>query len=269
MSEHAESLHFKDIAAPAPTREGLASRHAALHARLDEDAGPEALGLVIAEWDAVRRQIDSWSALVHLRFAQNTADPDAKAAREYADALAPLVTEYDVAMKRRLLATPEAAEVTGAHAIRLWHTDVTAFDPAIKSALEEESRVGARYTELLASAAIQIDGQTVNLAGLGPYAEHPDRRIRHDAERARWGFFAAHGEELDSLFDQLVQLRHGMARDLGFGSYTPLAYRNMRRVDYDAGDVARYRDQVAEHVVPLVARLLEARRLILASKSNV
>ena len=34
----------------------------------------------------------------------------------------------------------------------------------------------------------------------------------------------------------------------------------MRRVDYDAADVARYRDQVVAHVVPLVARLLEARR---------
>ena len=52
---------------------------------------------------------------------------------------------------------------------------------------------------------------------------------------------------------------HGMARTLGFESYTPLGYRNMRRVDYDAADVARYRDQVAEHVVPLVARILQQR----------
>ena len=34
----------------------------------------------------------------------------------------------------------------------------------------------------------------------------------------------------------------------------------MRRVDYGPDDVARYRDEVATHVVPLVARLLEARR---------
>ena len=35
----------------------------------------------------------------------------------------------------------------------------------------------------------------------------------------------------------------------------------MRRVDYGADEVARYREQVARHVVPLVGRLLEARRV--------
>ncbi len=58
----------------------------------------------------------------------------------------------------------------------------------------------------------------------------------------------------------MVKLRHGMARTLGYDNYTPLGYRRMRRVDYDAADVARYRDQVAEHVVPLVGRILAARR---------
>jgi oligoendopeptidase F len=51
-----------------------------------------------------------------------------------------------------------------------------------------------------------------------------------------------------------------MALKLGYDNYTPLGYRRMRRVDYDAADVARYRDQVAEHVVPLIAKVMEARR---------
>jgi M3 family oligoendopeptidase len=137
---------------------------------------------------------------------------------------------------------------------------VTTFDPAIKPDLEEESRLSARYTELLASAKLQIAGQTVNLAGLGPYAEHPDRSIRHEAERVRWEFFAANAQALDDLYDQLVKLRHRMALKLGLESYTTLAYRRLRRVDYGPEDVVRYRDQVACHVVPLVGRLLQARR---------
>ncbi len=261
MPDMHPSLRFSDITAPTPTRDGLTAAYAALHAQLHQHPEPEALRRVLADWDALRREIDSWSALVHLKFAQNTADAEAKAAREYADALAPVTTGHEVAMKRRLLATPGVEALAGSHALRLWETDVTTFDPAIAAALEEESRLGARYTELLASAAIAIDGHTVNLAGLGPYAENADRDIRHAAEQARWAFFAAHGEELDQLYDQLVRLRHGMATTLGFDSYTPLGYRRMRRVDYDAADVARYRDQVAEHVVPLVARLMEQRRI--------
>ncbi len=35
----------------------------------------------MAEWDALRRSYDTWSALVHLRFAQDTTDAAAQAAR--------------------------------------------------------------------------------------------------------------------------------------------------------------------------------------------
>ena len=255
MPDTHQPIRFADIAAPTPTRDSLAAGYIALNARLDTDL-PGAL----AAWDRLRREVDSWSALVHLRFAQNTLDEAAKAAREYADTLAPVVTDHEVAFKRRLLAMPGLAALAGAHALRLWETDVTTFDPAIAADLEEESRLSARYTALLASAKVDAGGTETNLAGLGPFAENADRQTRHRAEQARWGFFAAHGEELDTLYAELVRLRHGMAGKLGYATYTPLGYRRMRRVDYGPDEVARYRDEVATHVVPLVARLLEARR---------
>ena len=250
---------FADISAPTPTRESLAAAYAGINAALDRGEH----GAALPAWDRLRREYDTWSSLVHLRFAQDTTDAAARADRDYADALAPEAADLETALKRRLLAEPDRAglaAMVGEHALRLWDTDVTTFDPAIKPDLEEESRLSARYTELLASAKLAIAGQEVNLAGLGPYAEDPDRAVRHEAERVRWGFFAEHTDELDDIYDQLVQLRHGMAVKLGFSSYTPLGYRRLRRVDYGPDDVARYREQVVRHVVPLVARLLEARR---------
>ncbi len=257
------ALSFSDIGADTPTQASLSERYDAILALFDTEDGSDRADALVA-WDTLRREYDTWSALVHLRFAQDTADPAAKAAREYADTLSPVAQGFEVAFKRRLLSDPDRAgleAMVGPYALELWETDVTTFDPAIAADLEEEARLSARYTALLAAAAIEIDGQTVNLAGLAPFAEHRDRDTRHRAEQARWAFFAAHGAELDAIYDELVRLRHGMAGKLGFGSYTPLGYRRMRRTDYDAADVARYRDQVAEHVVPLVARLLEERRV--------
>jgi len=255
-------IRFADIAPETQTRESLAAGYSRINALLDRgDAASRAEAL--AEWDRLRREYDSWSALVHLRFAQDTTDAGAKAAREYADALAPGATEHETALKRRLLAETDRAgleALAGRHALRLWETDITTFDPAIAADLEEEAKLDARYTEVLASARFGIGGQEVNLSGLVPYAEDPDRATRHQAEALRWDFFAQHGGELDGIYDALVKLRHGMARKLGYVDYTSLGYRRLRRVDYGPAEVARYRDQVAEHVVPLVARLLEARR---------
>lgn len=253
------TMRFADIAAERPTRESLSAEHADIEALLDAGNRPAAL----AEWDVARRRFETWSALVHLRFAQNTADPAAISDRDYADALAPEATALEIAIKRRLLADPDRAgleSAAGAHAVRLWDCDIATFDPAIKADLEDESRLSARYTSLLASASIEIGGMSVNLSGLAPFAEDPDRAVRHEAEQRRWAFFETHGAELDSLYAGLVTVRHRMATKLGYATYTPLGYKRLRRVDYGPDDVARYRDQVREHVVPLVAKLLERRR---------
>jgi M3 family oligoendopeptidase len=252
-------MRFDEVTAPKPTTETLAAEAKHIMTGLDRGARDEA----VAEWDAARRSTDTWSALVHLRFAQDTKDAEAKANREYADALAPVATEHEVAIKKRLIDDPDRADVealVSPYVLRLWQTDITTFDPAIAADMEEESKLTARYTELLASASFEIDGATVNLSGLTPYAESDDRAMRHRAESLRWAFFEKNGAELDSIYDALVKLRHGMALKLGDKSFTPLAYRRMRRTDYDAADVARYRDEVAEHVVPLIAKLLESRR---------
>ncbi len=92
------------------------------------------------------------------------------------DAISPVITGHEVTMKRRLLATPGVAALAGDHAMRLWEMDITTFDPAIADALEAESKLGARYTALLASAEITIDGQVVNLAALEPSPKAPTAR---------------------------------------------------------------------------------------------
>src|ERR1700733_14311619 len=255
-------IEFAEISVATPTRDSLTARYGVIEAALGQGT-EDGRRAAIAEWDKLRREVDSWEAMVRLRFQQNTADPAAKAARDYADTLLPVATGFEIAIKRRLLADRDRAgleRLVGAHALRLWEMDVTTFEPAIAGDLESEAKTAARYTELLGKAQIAIDGQSVNLAGLEPYAQDLDRETRHKAERLRWEFFAAHGAALDGLYDELVKLRHGMARKLGYETYTALGYRRMRRVDYGPDEVARYRDQVVETVGPLVGRRREQRR---------
>src|ERR1700677_254374 len=130
-------ISFESISVATPDKTSLTSEYRALGRRLD--AG-DLIG-ALHQWDAARRTFKTWRALVHLRFAQDTTDAEAKAAREYADALAPESADLDTNFKRRLLALPDRAGLAreaGGHAVRLWETDVTAFDPAIKPDLEAE-----------------------------------------------------------------------------------------------------------------------------------
>ena len=252
--------HLDDLVFPTPSPGSLATGYGLIDGLLD---GGDRAG-ALAAWDALRRDYGSWATLARLRFQQDTTDVAAEAAREAADGLDAVVAGHDSALKRRLLADPDRdglVAAAGAHAVRLWETDVGTFDPAIAARLVEEAGLAARYTALTSSARFEVEGREVNLPGLAPFAESLDRDVRHRAARAQWKFFAEHGAEFDALFDELVRLRDGMARDLGDASFTALGYRRMRRLDYGPADVARYRDDIVAHVVPLVARLMEERRL--------
>src|ERR1700739_2829621 len=91
---------FTDIAEPRPTLETLATAYHLIHAALDRGD----LAGAVADWDRLRRDYETWSALVHLRFAQDTTNAAAKADRDYADALSPEAADLEIALERRLLA---------------------------------------------------------------------------------------------------------------------------------------------------------------------
>ena len=254
----ATALHFRDVSAPTPDLEALAARVGALRESLAGAGTVEACLEAARAWDGLRREVETYSSLVHLRFNQDTTDPGRKAARQAWDEAEPRWTELEVSMKRALLAhplRPDLEKALGAQAFALWESDVLAFDPAIKADLARESALGAEYTELLASAELTFGGEQLNLSSIQKHRQSAETDVRHGAELVTWEWFAANGEALDRIYDDLVQLRTSMARRLGFDDFTGLGYRRMCRVDYGQADVERLRAGVREHVVPLAEEL--------------
>ncbi|HEY3240368.1 MAG TPA: M3 family oligoendopeptidase [Acidimicrobiia bacterium] len=250
--------HFRDVSAPTPDLEALGARVGELEASFTAGQTVEVCLATVRDWDALRREVDTYSSLVHLRFNQDTTDPERKAARQAWDEAEPRWTELEVSMKRALLAHPlrfRLEEALGAQAFALWQSDVLAFDPDIKADLARESELGAEYVELLASAELSFGGEQLNLSSIVKHRQSGDRDIRYGAERVLWEWFDANREVLDRIFDDLVALRTSMAKRLGFDDFIGLGYQRMCRVDYDRADVERLRAAVLEHVVPFAEEL--------------
>lgn len=217
-----------------------------------QSASPATWLPTFREWDDLRRELDTWSALTHVRFTQDTRDETARAALERRDELNPALTALEVEMKRRFLGERrQLAPQLGEHAFRLWETDLSTFDPAVEADLVAEAKLKAEYTQLVSGIAVEYDGETLNLSALARYATDPDRSRRRGAAEARWSALGACAAELDRIYDELVHVRHGIARKLGFSSFTELGYARMQRVDYDRAAVERYRESVRSGVVPL------------------
>lgn len=253
------SFWAEELAAPdeAKLREAYRGIEATLAGAAAIDAWREGFN----RWDALRRAWKTWANATRLRYSQDTRRDDFREAQRELDRRSPQITALDTSVKRRLVESPlrpQLEDDLGRQAFDLWDADLGAFDEAIAGDLVRESELTRTYTELLANATATFEGEERTLAALGVFLQDPDRERRHAAERARWSIFEQHRRRLDEIFDQLVRLRDGMARTLGYDGYLPLGYRRMRRVDYGPADVARYRAEVARVVVPFAHELVRA-----------
>ena len=257
---------FRDYSLTAPTYEEVSREYQELTSSLENTSSAEEAIAIVESWDALRRRLDSWSALVAIRFHQDTQNTEYKQNREYCDQLRPKLTNLGVSMKRQLLEGPHRSALAdrfGKHVFDLWRCDLASFDPVIEDDLVEESRLDAQYTELLASGKFEFQGETLTLSEMAKFAEHPDREVRHEAAQLRWGWFHDNMEQLDTLFDQLVRLRQRMAEKLGYKNFIPLGYQQMQRIDYDQEDVDKFRAEVRQHVVPLSVEIRQQQGLSL------
>ena len=243
-----------------PTDADLAERYTAIDALLGESPREDAVRDAFSQWEDVRRRWTSYANVTRLRFAQDTAHDERRAAQRALDERLPRITALETSTKERFLDAPARTPLErtlGAHAFDVWSADVASFNEAISADLIRESALKREYTEMLASATAPFGGEELTLSGLGAHLTASDRETRHAAERARWSIFASNAERLDAIYDELVHLRDGMAHTLGFDSYTTLRYRRMRRVDYGPPDVAAYRDEVVRTVVPLAREFVQ------------
>ena len=167
-------LDFRAYRLDPPDESQIQSRYDALDRDLaSADSADEALAAV-SRWDALRRELATWSSLVGIRFSQDTQDAEARRQRELRDALSPRLTRRDVQIKRFLLASrwrEDLARQFGPQALALWECDVASFDPAIEDDLVRQAELAARYTELLASPQFEFAGERLTLSEMGKFSE--------------------------------------------------------------------------------------------------
>lgn len=221
---------------------------------------------VIQKANAIFSNVSTYEAIAHLNFSRDTENESFKAENEFYDNIGPSISELSTKFSKVVLASKfrEALEKKwGKQYFVLKEMELKSFDPKIKDLMLEEAKLKNEYTILLASAKIEFQGETYNLSGLGPFHTDADREVRKASYKARYSFFDANAGKLDELYDKLVKLRHKMALELGFENYVELGYLKMGRSDYNADDVAGYRQGIVDHVVPLVGKLHELRKKVL------
>ncbi len=212
---------------------------------------------------AQEEQAETMHSLASVRNTIDTTDAyydtEMKWLREQSAALMPLRKRFQQALAGCAF-RPDFEREFGAQLFRLADAERRTTDDCIVQDTVREGELRQEYQKASALATTVFRGETCNFYGLLKHMESPDREERREAYRAWAALYADISPQLDRQYDELVRLRDGMARKLGFGSYTDLAYLKRRRFDYTPEDAARFRAQIKAVVTPAVARLREKQR---------
>lgn len=256
-------MKFSEMPYSRPDMEALAA--ATTQTMEAMKAAPNAAGQ-IAAYDAYEKKMQTagtMQQIAYIRHTINTKDEFYNAENDYMDEIGPKLQELTHRINTALLESPYRAELErhyGALMFKNLEIAARSFSPAIVELMQEENKLVSEYQNLYASATVEFDGKTMPLPLLGPYKQDPDRAVRKAAYEADAKFFDSHREELDTLYDKLVKVRDAQAKKMGLPNYIPLGYDRMGRNCYTAKDVAAFRDQIAEDMVPIVAKVKEAQR---------
>ena len=186
-------------------------------------------------------------------------DSEVKWLREQHAALIPLEKRYYEALAGSPFRADFESEF-GAQMLRLVDAELKTTDERIIPDVIREGELRQQYQKDSAMAVTDFRGERCNFYGLLKHMESSDREERREAYHAWAKLYEQISPKLDAQYDELVQLRAGMAKKLGFSCYTDLAYLNRSRFDYTQEDAANFRAQIKQVVTPAVAEIREKQR---------
>jgi len=220
----------------------------------------------IKEINALRADFSTAASIASVRNTIDTSNQYYEIEQTFFDQNGPVFQDLNIKFYVSLSKSQYQDELRkkfGNQLFDLAEASVRSFDPKIIEDLQEENKLSTEYSKLVASAQIEFDGKTLNLAGMAPYVQSTNRETRKNAANANYAWWEKNAATFDELYDKLVKIRARIATKLGYKNFVELGYDRMNRTDYNAEDVKKFRQQVVDYVVPLSVKLRErqAKRL--------
>ena len=255
-------MKFNEMTYTRPDIDALLSRCRELAAKAAAAPDGDALVRLYYEQSEAFAEYNTAANLANIHYTCDTRDTYWKAEQDFFDANGPAVTNASVEISRAFLANPHADALTekfGTTCVAGMKNAVLSMDDRTVELQQQFNALVSRYQQIYGGALVELDGKQLTIPQLGPYKEDLDPAVRRAAYEAEAGYFDAHRAELDELYGQIVQNLNAQARVMGYHDYSELSYVRMNRIGYGPEEIRKFRDQVANDVVPQLQKVMALR----------
>jgi oligoendopeptidase F len=116
------------------------------------------------------------------------------------------------------------------------------------------------YGNISAAQTITYNKEEITLQKAATYFKSNDRSLRESIYHQIQARRAEDETELNTLYDELIALRHQVALNTGFANYRDYKHEELGRFDYSVQDCYNFQDAIQQHIVPLVKQNEQARK---------
>ncbi|WP_433772181.1 M3 family oligoendopeptidase [Bacillus wiedmannii] len=123
-----------------------------------------------------------------------------------------------------------------------------------------EDKLVTVYFEITGSLTALWDGEEKTITELQSYLQDPNRDIRKKAKTIISEKFLSVEKELQSILNQLIEIRHQKAKNIQLANYRDYMFKKYERFDYTAEDCYELAESIRKYVVPLKDKILQEKK---------
>lgn len=215
----------------------------------------------ISELEAVISEDASWR---QIKMTCDTTNPAFEEAFTYfCLEIEPKMKPYFFELNKKLLASPYITEL-----------DKSSFFPYLRSVENavqlyreenvpiqaELSILAQSYGVISGKMTITVNDKEYTLQQAAKFLQQSDRELRETVFRKIAARRLQDKDQLNDLFNKLLERRQQVAVNAGFANYRDYKFRELGRFDYTPEDCFAFHEAVREHILPLQKMLVENRR---------
>lgn len=232
---------------------------------------PIASALDLEGWLMKRSELDAAvsqeSAVIYIRMTCQTDDQArVEAYKHFLENIEPIIKEFDDALNKKFVAAHRKFPLDKKRYhvyIREVQAELEIFAHENVPLQTKEQLLSQEYQSLCGAMTVNFEGKEYTLPQMGKFLVEPERPLREAAWRASSARRLQDKVQLDELFDRMLEIRHRIALNAGFGNYRDYKFKALGRFDYTPEDCKKYHDTIETVVMPLWGRILESKRKVM------
>ena len=229
----------------------------------------------LEEWLKDRSELESASdqvrTFLYIQMTCQTDNPEyAEKYKNYIENIIPALKELSQEMDKKYLNIIDMLKIDPSRHAILYLRKKNSMELFRKENIPLQTREALlcqEYQTLCGAMTVEFDGREQTLQMMQKYLHEPDRELREKAWRAITARRLKDSEKMNSIFNELIELRTAIAKNAGFNNFMEYQFKAFNRFDYTPSDCLKFQKSVEECVVPLLARIYSRRKKNLSYKS--